>query len=45
MPKPITAKCGTRSAYKRHLRHGEKPCKRCIIANTQWHKEYRILTK
>ncbi|MDR1266595.1 MAG: hypothetical protein LBK42_13820 [Propionibacteriaceae bacterium] len=26
--------CGTQAAYRRHLRHGEKPCGACLAANT-----------
>jgi hypothetical protein len=25
--------CGTRAAYRRHLRYGEKPCDECTDAN------------
>ncbi len=25
--------CGTAAAYRRHLRHGEKPCRQCMEAN------------
>ncbi len=30
--------CGTLAAYRRHLRHGERPCERCKAANAaRWH--------
>ena len=33
-PGPLpSAPCGTVSAYKRHLRHGETPCAACRAAN------------
>jgi hypothetical protein len=30
-----TAPCGTRAAYKRHLRHGEPPCEACRTAEAR----------
>lgn len=27
--RPITAPCGTVSAYKRHVRNGDIPCQQC----------------
>jgi hypothetical protein len=26
--------CGTEAAYRRHLRHGEKPCPQCLNAKS-----------
>jgi hypothetical protein len=31
--RPVSAGCGTLSAYRRHLRHGEQPCAACRAAN------------
>jgi hypothetical protein len=31
----VTAPCGTRSAYRRHLRHGEQPCHDCQAAESR----------
>ena len=39
--RPIIAKCGSRSAYKRHLRNQEVPCVKCKEANTKYHRLYR----
>lgn len=30
--RPPTEPCGTRAAYGRHLRHGERPCAACVQA-------------
>jgi hypothetical protein len=27
--------CGTRAAYRRHLRHGEQPCRACLAAERE----------
>ena len=32
-PGPKPAPCGTLTAYKRHIRDGERPCLRCCDAN------------
>ena len=37
-PKP-TAPCGTDSAYKRHLRHGEATCAPCAAAWATYQRE------
>jgi hypothetical protein len=39
-PKPYRP-CGTKSAYVRHLRHGDEPCAACKAANTAYIREYR----
>lgn len=33
--------CGTTSAYRRHLRHGEKPCAECSGAEARRGQDYR----
>lgn len=33
-----SAQCGTVSAYKRHLRHQETPCKACKAAWAEYHR-------
>ena len=33
--------CGTVAAYRRHLRHGEKPCRECSEANNREGRERR----
>lgn len=39
MPGPAaTASCGTVSAYKRHLRHGELPDEACRLAWAAYHR-------
>lgn len=38
--RPITEPCGTVSAYKRHRRHGEQPCKPCREAWAAKQREY-----
>lgn len=38
------APCGTRSAYKRHLRRGEQPDPACAEANAEEVTEYRART-
>jgi hypothetical protein len=41
MAPPITAMCGTRSAYVRHKRKGETPCDSCRLAyNAYWRDWY-----
>ncbi|MYW48846.1 WhiB family transcriptional regulator [Streptomyces sp. SID161] len=35
------APCGTRSAYNRHIRKGEKPCRPCNEANNAAYALYR----
>ena len=37
--RPVTAQCGTVSAYKRHQRNGEQPCDACREANAAYHRE------
>lgn len=37
---PVTAPCGTRSAYERHLRRGEKPCMPCKVAKATYKAQY-----
>lgn len=32
--------CGTRTAYKRHVRRGETPCRACTDANAAYQREY-----
>jgi hypothetical protein len=39
MARPISQPCGTRSAYKRHLKHLQEPCRECKNANNEWHKQ------
>jgi hypothetical protein len=39
--RPVTAPCGTPSAYKRHRRHGERPCEACRLAWNEWQREYQ----
>lgn len=31
--------CGTTAAYRRHLRHGERPCEHCRQAEARLHQE------
>jgi hypothetical protein len=38
MARPVSRPCGTRSAYKRHLRKSETPCDLCRLSNNEWHK-------
>ena len=39
-PGPVpTALHGTVSAYKRHLRHGKKPCAKCRKAWAEYHRK------
>jgi hypothetical protein len=33
--------CGTVAAYRRHYRHGEKPCWSCRQARSRWAADYR----
>jgi len=35
MPR-VLQPCGTRAAYKRHVRHGETPCRACKAANAEY---------
>lgn len=37
--------CGTLSAYKRHLRHGERACLQCRHAWNTYHKAYMVRKK
>jgi hypothetical protein len=39
--RPVTQPCGTVSAYKRHLRHGEPTCAACRAAWAAWMKAHR----
>lgn len=41
MARPVSKPCGTRSAYKRHLRRNETPCDDCRHANNVWHRQHR----
>lgn len=36
------AKCGTRSAYNRHLRYKETPCDKCRAVNLATHKQWTV---
>lgn len=38
---PALAPCGTRSAYKRHLRRGEVPCRACTTAHSDYDRGRR----
>lgn len=38
--RPVSRPCGTRTAYKRHLAHGETPCSLCKAANAAYHSQY-----
>jgi hypothetical protein len=33
--------CGTLAAYRRHYRHGEKPCESCRQACSRWEQDQR----
>lgn len=33
--------CGTRAAFRRHMRAGEEPCEPCRLADNEWQREWR----
>lgn len=40
--------CGTAASYKRHLRHGEKPCEACLRAaaeDKRWRRARTVVTR
>ena len=37
--------CGTRAAYKRHKRRGERACESCLQANTRAVQDWRAQRK
>lgn len=37
----IVRPCGTDAAYRRHVRHGEKPCPQCVTAHNAARQETR----
>lgn len=37
----IVRPCGTDAAYRRHIRHGEKPCPQCVTAHNTARQETR----
>ena len=43
--RPITAECGTASAYRRHVRKQEEPCQPCRDAWAQYHRDMRIIRR
>ena len=43
--RPVTAPCGTRSAYMRHLNRNETPCQACKDANSAHQREYYAARK
>lgn len=40
MPRELQP-CGTPAAYRRHLRHGEPPCKPCCAAQAELQRQQR----
>jgi hypothetical protein len=43
--RPVTAPCGTRSAYKRHLYNGEEPCQACREEWNAYQRRYYAARK
>jgi hypothetical protein len=42
--RPASQPCGTRAAYRRHLRAGEVPCQPCKDANADYQRARRPAT-